>query len=251
MESDSKKIQDLTFSMININSITDQKLLLLNPSLDKHHFQFFTELNIENIHKLNIVTACNVYDWVIIPKTDTNFAQRIGVRYCKSLSKYVKIEILDQQFYTQERQQVDKSVVQLLSLKIQCYHVSFNCILAYRAPDCNAENRDKMFAYIDTTNPHIALGDINIDSAVKSNQKMLQEKLSLVNIIKKPTRVQTRKITNRVTNVVTFKTSSTRIDHVYTRKSWESRLKYTVNTVDPSIFLKLLVALSFSTTNIR
>ena len=246
MEADSKKIQDLSFSLININSITDQKLLLLNPSLDKNHFQFFTELNIDDSHKLNIVTSCNVYDWVIIPKVDTNFAQRIGVRFCKSLSKFVKIEILDQQFYTQDRQQVDKSAVQLLSLKIQCYHVSFNCILVYRAPDCNAENRDKMFAYIDTVNPHIALGDINIDLSVKSNQKMLQDKLSLVNIIKKPTRVQTRKITHRVTKAVTFKTSSTRIDHVYTRKSWESRIKYTVKTVDPSISDHRLIVCNLS-----
>ena len=87
------KIRELSFSLLNVNTINDRKTMLMNPLLEKFHFQFFTELNIETTEKLNTVKSSDLYEWVIISK-ESDFSQRIGLRFCKSMSKYVKIEVV-------------------------------------------------------------------------------------------------------------------------------------------------------------
>ena len=228
MEVGVSKINNLQLSLLNINTINDRKTLLLNPIIENCHIQFFTELNIDSEEQYNTITSSGNYEWVIIPKVQ-NHSQRIGLRFCKSLQKFVRIKVLDFKYLTQNRAQHDKSSVQMLHVEIKCYHVSFSAIIVYRTPDCNAENRNMMFSYIDSVNPHFALGDINIDLKVKENVKMVQDKLSLVNIIKKPTRVKTRLINGK--NETTKKI----IDHVYTRKNWTSKLKYSVEKLESKI----------------
>jgi len=239
MESGELKIQELQLSLCNINTISDRKALLINPSVEKCHIQLFTELNIDTIQQYNTVTACRIYDWVIIPKVQ-NFSQRVGIRFCKSLHKFVSIKVLNFKYLTQNRTQSDQSSVQILHVEIKCYHVTCICILVYRAPDCRAENRNMMFEYIETVYPHLAMGDINIDLNVKENVKLVQEKMSLVNIVKKPTRVSTRLINNKSV------TSKKIIDHVYTRKNWASKLKYSVEKLDPKISDHCLIKISLS-----
>ena len=217
------KIRELSFSLLNVNTINDRKTMLMNPLLEKFHFQFFTELNIETTEKLNTVKSSDLYEWVIISK-ESDFSQRIGLRFCKSMSKYVKIEVVKSKYLSQEKRSVnqkDKSVVQLLHLSIRCYHVSFTCILVYRTPDCNAENRDLMFEFIDSVNPHIALGDVNLDLKKKENVKIVNDKLSLTQVVKKPTRIT--------------KKSKTLIDHVYVRENWKSKIKHSVVKVESII----------------
>ena len=110
----------MLFSLLNINSFNDTKQIFLQNISSKYHIQFFTEINIENVEQENTLLSDDFYEWVLIPK-NTEFSQRIGLRYPSNLQNKIKVNILDHKYVAQtvrSANQKDKSVVQLLHVSI-------------------------------------------------------------------------------------------------------------------------------------
>ena len=164
------KPNNLLLSLLNVNTFNDDKDILLQKISSQHHVQFFTEINCGSVERENVILSDDFYNWTLIPR-DSRFAQRIGVRVPKSLSNFVKVIVKDFKYITQETRssgQIDKSVVQLLTLEVNAFHLFYRIVVVYRVPDAKAEATYEMYRYIDAMNPHVALGDINIDYAKKS-----------------------------------------------------------------------------------
>ena len=149
----------MLFSLLNINSFNDTKQIFLQNISSKYHIQFFTEINIENVEQENTLLSDDFYEWVLIPK-NTEFSQRIGLRYPSNLQNKIKVNILDHKYVAQpvrSANQKDKSVVQLLHVSINIYHAFFKVVLIYRTPDANAESTSRMYSYLDAQAPILRL----------------------------------------------------------------------------------------------
>merc|ERR1712147_81951 len=90
----------LLFSLLNIRSTNDSKLLTLDHMLENEILQFFTELNVKTAEHRNIVTSNSAYVWNFI-SPEKDYMQRIGFRYPTSVSKFIQVHSVESKYITQ------------------------------------------------------------------------------------------------------------------------------------------------------
>jgi len=223
----------MEIGLVNINTINDDKIILMQDFTRHFHILNFNELNIKNEQQLNVTTSDPDYTWHIIPKqTFVNkknetqqHEQRIGFRIHNSISHLYNVQILEFKYFLQENRsngQIDSCTVQTLLYSIRFKNRLFNILVVYRTPDANPVNTLALYNYINECNAYFTLGDFNLDFSQKKYKKYISEHTQLTQIVKKPTRVQT---VQRATGTTT---SSTTIDHCYIRKSLAQDCKYFV-----------------------
>merc|ERR1712071_506295 len=93
-----------------------------------------------------------------------DFCQRIGVRFPRSSANFIKFNLKDYRYLSQQNRsagQRDKSTVQIMNFDLSICHKVFKMILFYRTPD--STNTDALLQYISNAAPDVALGDMNLD----------------------------------------------------------------------------------------
>ena len=232
----SSRVDKMNFSFVNMQTLTDIKLPELKNITENDHITFFNELNIRDQEHYNTITFDDDFEWVVINEHDNkDIKRRIGLRYPRSLSDNINIQLLDQGYILQDERiamQVDKSVVQYMITQLKIYHIELKILLVYRLDDSNEVNTDKIFELMEEYNVHMALGDFNIDFHKKELKSCYSKKTNLKQIIKKTTRYGFGR-NNTETQTI--------IDHVWVRPGIASKFNYTLDSVDftDHEFLKL------------
>ena len=137
----------MLFSLLNVQTLLDDKLPELFELTQDDHISFFTELNIRNSEHRNVVTSEEEFVWKLIPE-DQAHHQRIGLRYPVSLKEKLKIEILKYDYLTQERSQKDKCSSQYMLIDFKYSHLNYRFMLVYRAPDSDDTVTESIFEMI-------------------------------------------------------------------------------------------------------
>ena len=223
----------MEIGLININTINDDKIIHMQNFTKNFHILNFNELNIKNEQQLNVTTSDSDYTWYIIPKQNfvnknnqtQQHEQRIGFRIHNSISQLYNIQIKEFKYLLQENRssnQIDPCTVQTLLYSVQHKNRLFNILVVYRTPDANPVNTLALYNYMNECNAYFTLGDFNLDFSQKNIKKYILEHTQLTQIVKKPTRVQTVQRSTGST------TSSTVIDHCYTRKTVAQDCKYSI-----------------------
>ena len=213
---------NLILGLINIQSITDDKLAELDEITKDNHMTFFTELNIKDDQKLNIICSDKMYNWHFIKSDFTKEHTRIGLRYPSKYGDNIKVNIVDQgRLNRPERVQASKCVIQYISMNISFWNKCYSVILAYRTPDCDEKdaNRQKtqdFFSIVDAKKPHLLLGDLNLNFDNEKDKFFMENLCSMKQIVKLPTRVAPAK-----NNTI----SKTIIDHVWVKPSISNTFK--------------------------
>ena len=145
-------------SLLNVQTLTDKKLDILNDITQDDHISYFTEVNITSPEHLNVLTDDEVYSWKFIPK-ERDFQQRIAFRYPSYLKNDLRFDDLKYDYIVQERAQKDQCCAQFMSYRFRYKHLDYRVALVYRAPDTNAENTDLLYQKLDKVKPHLCVGD--------------------------------------------------------------------------------------------
>ena len=175
---------DMEIGLVNINTINDDKIILMQDFTRHFHILNFNELNIKNEQQLNVTTSDPDYTWHIIPKqTFVNkknetqqHEQRIGFRIHNSISHLYNVQILEFKYFLQENRsngQIDSCTVQTLLYSIRFKNRFFNILVVYRTPDANPVNTLALYNYINECNAYFTLGDFNLDFSQKKYKKYI------------------------------------------------------------------------------
>ena len=216
------QLGNIQMGLINLQKYTDRKINELNTLTINQHITFFTELNISNPEHQNIVTNDKTFTWKFMKIDFTKSQSRIGVRFPSKYDKFIKINLLDQGIYERpNRLQKSKSVLFQMTMLITIWNVHFKTILCYRCPDCDLGDKEfsktkQFFDYVDLINPHIVLGDFNLNYQEDKTKTFLQNICKLKQVVNTPTRIAPTK-NNKI--------SSTLIDQVWAKFSIASKFK--------------------------
>ena len=208
------KITQLSLALLNCQTITDKKIPFINTITKTDSVIFLTETNVNTPERRNILTHDDAYSWTFIPKNDS-FSQRLAIRKPSSC-KNTNVEIIDHAYFTQNRARVDQSACQILHTKMRMSFLNFTAALVYRAPDANDETNTKLYDWIESNEPDVLLGDLNLDFFEKSIKKILYEKINMKQLVKSGTRE------NRQPN---GRFSATLIDHFWVKAKLAHRFK--------------------------
>jgi len=175
-------IMKITFQ--NVRSINDEKTKFLVKTLKDYDLLCLSELN-----KVYDFNKPNINDNEFQYHTDLT-TSRIGVMACNTLKlKFMGIGIS----LTQERVQVDKSVIQSNIYKIIENKRSIYIENVYCVPDASNENISKLIEHLVTQSKkykyYLVGGDFNINWKEFKNRKLF-DNLPLSQIVKEYTRVQ-------------------------------------------------------------
>jgi len=224
------KTESLVFSLLNVNTLNDNKLVEYDSLTKHHHIQFITELNCPNKESENILRDSSKYNWQIIGTDYSKNKARIAVRYPANPENKITVKLLDEgRIDRPERIQYNKDVIQFMVLDITCFHVKYKVILVYRTPDADYQDKSRkntksLFEIIDKQRPHIVLGDLNLDMNDPKINSEVSQMCSMKQIVGSNTRVAPAK-NNKI--------SKTRIDLVFVR--WEISCKFKVKVLETPI----------------
>ena len=113
------KNKSLVFSLLNVNTLNDNKLVQYDSLTSQHHVQFITELNCPNKEAENILRDSEDYNWQIIKTDYSKNKARIAVRYPANPENKTTIKVLSEgRIDRPERQQVNKDVIQFMVMDI-------------------------------------------------------------------------------------------------------------------------------------
>jgi len=221
--------KSLVFSLLNVNTLNDNKLQEYDNLTKDHHVQFITELNCSNVESENILKSNDLYNWQFIGTDYTTNSARIAIRYPANQENKINIKILDEgRIDRPERFQKQKDVIQFMTVKVVCYHKIYKVMLVYRTPDADGnasrQNTQSLFNIIDKTNPDICLGDFNLDQNI---QKIKQETSKLCRL------KQIVGCNTRIAPAKNDKISKTLIDLVFVK--WERSSNFKIKVVDTTI----------------
>jgi len=199
--SPNQRLEKLKFSLMNVDTMNDNKLPEYNELTNDNHISFITEINVKNKSKQTILESDQTYIWKFI---ETDFAKhdaRIAIRYPRKYCDDISIDILEQGFIERpERNQSDKSVIQYMAVNVKCWRFGYKVMLIYRTPDADQNslkiNTKNLFNIIDRINPDIALGDFNIDFKDDNNKFELNQLCKMKQIVGAYTRIQPSKNNN-------------------------------------------------------
>ena len=106
-----EKTRKISFSLLNIDTMRDNKIPELNTKTLQDHIVFLTETNIKNESHKNIITSDKNFVTKFLNVDFERNNSRVGVRYPSSLDKYINITIVSELVVEKpERKQFDKSV---------------------------------------------------------------------------------------------------------------------------------------------
>jgi len=223
-----KKPNNFSFSLLNINTLTDSKLVDLNNLTSENHITFMTETNISNKSHENVIRSDETYTWKMIDVDyNKNQRSRVAIKFPSYLEKFIKVSIIQNNLYENpERVQKDKTIIQSLFMSLQLWQYKFKTVLVYRVPDADnflsdSEQTDKLFQSIENFKPDFVLGDFNIDYNKLQNKQKISSISSLKQIITKFTRIGPSR----------SGLSKTIIDHIYVKHSLVKKFKYDVKDV--------------------
>ena len=224
------KNKSLVFSLLNVNTLNDNKLVEYDSLTKHHHIQFITELNCPNKESENILKDSNDYNWQIINTDYSKNKARIAVRYPANPENKITVKLLDEgRINRPERIQFNKDVIQYLIMDITCFHVKYKVILVYRTPDTDYQDKERkntksLFEIIDKEQPHVCLGDFNLDQNDPRIKSEVSQMCSMKQIVGSNTRIAPSK-NNKI--------SKTLIDLVFVK--WEISCKFKVKVLDTPI----------------
>jgi len=236
------KNKSLVFSLLNVNTLNDNKLVEYDSLTSHHHVQFITELNCSNKESENILRDSDKYRWQIIDTDYTKNKARIAVRYPANPENNIRIKLLDEgRIDRPERQQINKDVIQFMVLDITCFHVKYKVVLVYRTPDADYQDKTRkntksLFEVIDKVKPHICLGDFNLDQNDPKTKSEVSQLCGMKQIVGSNTRIAPAK-NNKI--------SKTLIDLVFVK--WEISCKFKIKVLDTQISDHKMVVITIDT----
>lgn len=224
---------DMRFSLLNAQTLNDQKLPTYNDITKNDHISIVNELNIASPQHEQLLRNDTEYTWFIIPPpttTQQESIQRIGIRIPNQFidEKLISYKpIAHKYIYGRNKPAIrDKCAIQYMIGELKVKNLTISLAITYRVPDAYLSSTTELFEDLKNYDATKVVGDFNLDWKNQKTREYLKQELPhLKQIVNKYTRYGTGR-NNKVTK--------TCIDHVWVKPKWSSMYKYHVENCEIS-----------------